>query len=505
MVDLKKNILVLLLDGCRSQSMGCYGYADRDTTPNIDALAKGGLVAQRNYSTSYCTMSSVVSMMTGVYPCLHKAANTWCYYDGKFPFLTDILRLNGYQTIGISNNIAAMSPELGFIRGYDRYYRVGKEQNWWKESKEEQRGVRKANLKTRSLRSMFKIFKKHAPELSEEVRRRSQISWYENHDMGGKKAVECFVDFLQTRDKEKPFFAYVNLPDTHHPYLVPKPYNNFWGNLNITDNLLLLMFEPGKFYDGYDLSSEEVETLREMYDMCVRYVDYLVGEILDILKQARMFENTVIVMVGDHGGMLYEKNQLYGSTCFTYEPEIRVPFIVVDHAPGRVKNVLTSGVDVFPTILDLADIQMETVWWNGKSLLQSDAGHAEVLIDYAAYPLWLKRRIKYDPEYLLRFGKTNRTLVTAEGEKFIWVDSGLYERYNLREDPTEQVNLFQGTEDDFVMLERMIQSYERLIGSRGRYLEYYPNNDIGEDFEFLPPLNIINPEFDPESIQIKAS
>src|SRR5438045_9745873 len=91
-----KNILLILLDGCRADRLGCYGYTKRNTTPNIDALAKDGIVALNNYATSFCTMPSVISMMTGMYPSVHKATATWGYYDGKYPFLTDILQNHSY-------------------------------------------------------------------------------------------------------------------------------------------------------------------------------------------------------------------------------------------------------------------------------------------------------------------------------------------------------------------------------------------------------------------------
>ena len=111
----RKNIMMVLLDGCRAKSVGCLGYRARETTPVIDRLAERGTVVERLYSTSNCTMPSVISMFTGVYPALHRATPTWGYYDGKYPYLPQILREHGYQTFFAANAIAAMSPEWGFI------------------------------------------------------------------------------------------------------------------------------------------------------------------------------------------------------------------------------------------------------------------------------------------------------------------------------------------------------------------------------------------------------
>ena len=500
---MKKNILLLLLDGCRAQSLGCYGYDVRETSPNIDALAKTGVVARRNYATSFCTMPSVVSMMTGLYPCVHKATATWGYYDGAYPFLTDILRENDYQTFGISNAIAAMSAEWGFIRGYDRYYRIGKEENWFKASKEEQRGVRKAAPGVSLKRKLYRSAKKISPGRAEAMRRKAQISHYSKNDMGGKKALEAFRMELGQLERDRPFFGYVNIPETHHPFMTVKPFSETWGKLDVTENLLKLNFNPDEFYqEDLDLTESEKTTFQLLYDSCVRYSDHLVGEIVECLKEAGLFENSVVVLLGDHGGMVFEKMQFCGASCFTYEPEIRVPFIVANLGGDTVVSDLTSVVDVFPTLLEVAGL--EDIPSHGKSILGSGAGHDEIATDYPSYPTWLMEMLMSDPAVLVKFGRTNRTLVKNDGGKLIWTSNGRHERYDLTRDPGEESDSFVGSDSDFALIERMKDFYEDLVGQAGRNLEYYPHNDIGRDGSLLPPISEINPGFDHGCIKTLA-
>jgi arylsulfatase A-like enzyme len=58
----KKNVLFVIMDGCRASSLGCYGYTRRDTSPFVDSLADKGTVVDRFYAASNCTMPSVITM-----------------------------------------------------------------------------------------------------------------------------------------------------------------------------------------------------------------------------------------------------------------------------------------------------------------------------------------------------------------------------------------------------------------------------------------------------------
>lgn len=497
----RKNILFVLLDGCRAQSLGCYGYAARATSPFIDGLADRGAVVDQAYGTSNCTMPSVVSMMTGVYPAQHRAAGTWSYYDGRFPFLTDLLRRNSYQTYYVSNTVTAMSPEWGFIRGYDRAYRVGREVNWFRDAAEIRRGVRRDPFSIRVKKDLFKLARHYVPDKAEALRRNAQLQWYREHDRGSAKAVECVGRMLSERDASRPFFMFVNLPDAHSPYLAVAPFDRAFGDLNVTPNLLDLNLVPAEFYDnGLDLSAEERATLVQMYDTCVRYVDDAVRRLHDMLEQAGVAKDTIIVLAGDHGGMTYEHRQFNGAGSFSYEPEIRVPVILSGAGvTGRIGG-LHSVVDLFPTLLELCDITIDAdPRRRGKSLLSRPEGHDRILVDYPRWPEWLNRRA--ERSFLLKFGKTFRTMIKPDGTKLIWVHDGSHEQYDLAADPQERANHYSPA-GSLPLINEMITEYEALIGPLGRRLEIYEHNDVGAGVELLPPISQVNPAFDSASVVI---
>jgi asparagine synthase (glutamine-hydrolysing) len=497
----KKNVLFVIMDGCRARSLGCYGYTRRDTSPFIDGIAAKGAVVDRFYASSNCTIPSVISMMTGVYPAQHRAAGTWSYYDGRYPFLTDLLRANGFQTFYASNTVTAMSPEWGFIRGYDRSYRAGREVNWFRDAAEQRRGVRRDPPSVQIKKDLFRLARRYFPDKAEQTRTAAQLRWYQENDRGTAKAVASVGRMLNARDRDKPFFMFVNLADTHSPYLAAEPHAGVWGRMNITKNLLDLNLVPGEMYDeGRVLDAEERATLVQMYDTCVRYIDHSVSRLASLLDEAKVSRDTIIVLLGDHGGETYEHKELNGAASFTYEPEIRVPCIISGaDGPARVGG-LRSVVDIFPTILELCGVTpMEpTENLQGRSLFGDSAGHAGVLADVPAWPRWLRDMIA-ERSYHLRYGRSFRTLVRQDGTKIIWVHDGDHEVYDLNADPGEQTNLYD-PKRSLPLLSEVEDRYAGLMGPIGRRLEIYEHTDVGPRLANLPPLAITNPGFDPDSV-----
>lgn len=493
----RPNVLMVLMDGCRAESLGCYGNR-RDASPFIDRLAADGVVAERVYATSHCTMPSVISMMTGAYPAQHGAAGTWSYYDGRFPFLPERLQGAGYQTFYASNAVTAMSPEWGFIRGYDRAYRAGREVNWFRDSAERRRGVRRERPLERLKRDMFAMARRYFPDQAEQVRRDAQVEWYRANDRGSAKAVECVGRMLAERDQDRPFFMYVNLPDTHSPYLAPRPYNDLWGPIALTPRLLSINLTPGEFYDHEEpLTADEKVVLRQMYDTCVSYIDHCVAEIYKQLDAAGVRDNTVVMLLGDHGGEAGEHRDFVGGASFAYEPEIRVPLIVSGAGKARISG-LHSVIDVYPTVLELCGVALDKDRaLPCRSVLSDSDGHDAVLADVPSWPDWLRNMVE-ERSMLLRYGHAFRALIKRDGTKTIWVADGCHERYDLVSDPGETRNLFDARTDRHLIAE-IEAAYVQLIGDAGRRLEMFDYADVGPRLAKLPPIDVVNPAFKADS------
>ena len=109
--------MVYLIDTLRADHMGCYGYP-RDTSPNLDRLAREGVLFERAYAPSSWTRATVGSLFTGLLPPGHGAQRRDQALRGDVPTLAEMLREQGYATAAFISNPNVL-PVFGFGRGFD--------------------------------------------------------------------------------------------------------------------------------------------------------------------------------------------------------------------------------------------------------------------------------------------------------------------------------------------------------------------------------------------------
>ena len=189
------NVLLIILDTVRAWSLSLYGYP-RPTTPNLDRLAKQGVVFDRAISTAPWTLPSHGSVFTGRFP--HELSADWDRpLDGTAPTLAELLRSRGYVTAGFVANTRYCIAELGLGRGFVHYEDFP------------------LSLGELVLSSSLGRFITNNPVL------RRVAGSYELLDR--KPAATINRDFLDWLDRspERPFFVFLNYFDAHEPYLPP--------------------------------------------------------------------------------------------------------------------------------------------------------------------------------------------------------------------------------------------------------------------------------------------
>ena len=113
----KLNVIFISMDAVRADHLSCYGYS-RKTTPNIDKLAKNGVLFEQAIAASYWTLTSHATMLSGVTAAKHGAQNAQTKINGSVALLPETLKANGFRTAGfVSNNF--VSDIYGFDRGFD--------------------------------------------------------------------------------------------------------------------------------------------------------------------------------------------------------------------------------------------------------------------------------------------------------------------------------------------------------------------------------------------------
>ncbi|MEI6614650.1 MAG: sulfatase, partial [Chrysiogenales bacterium] len=288
-----KNIFIFLLDGCQADHLGLYGYS-RDTAPRISEFAKDSLVFKKAFSNASYTPAAVGSIFTGLYPDHHQILGILDILDKNILTLPQFLKKSGYATSIFTAN-AHISNHSGFARSVDHYQQ-----------------------------------------------------FLQDYRFGQSyKMVESFRDWIQACPA--PGFAYLHFMEPHFPIVPPPPFLNQYKKI-ITQKKDLVIRHITR--DGRYYSPEEVQDVVDDYDSCINYVDSLFGQAIDTLKKNKRYDDSLIILLADHGEACYE----HGAWSHGYDvyPEItKVPLVIKFPASCGLKGEIGSMVQtgaIFPTI-----------------------------------------------------------------------------------------------------------------------------------------------------------
>jgi len=316
------DIFIFLLDGCQAKHLGTYGYS-RPTSPNIDRLAQDGVVFENAYANASFTRSSVATLFTGLYPETHKVRIMKQKLPRELLTLPEYLKGKRYRT-SLFTSSANVSRTMGFARGVDDYMTFIGE---WRRGSE--RGI--------------------PPAFSSWLSRRGSL----------------------------PLFSYVHYMEPHLPISPPPPYLDMFAKPGSGASAQRVIESTPKLNRVKNpLAPEEINTVIDNYDAAIAFVDGEMGKLLQSLRERGRYENSLIIILADHGESLYENRQ-WGHGNLVYEETAHVPLVVKFPAAmnlkGRVRTVVELA-DIFPTILDLFG---QKIPLDGKSLLDAATADQE--------------------------------------------------------------------------------------------------------------------------------
>jgi choline-sulfatase len=248
---------------------------------------------------------------------------------------------------------------------------------------------------------------------------RLQESNLDEMERPGNVVADLTLDWL-SKNYQKKFFLWMHLYDPHYPYRPPVPYSEQYKD---------------RPYDGE-----------------IAFADAQVGRLIEFLKNKGLYQNTLIILSGDHGESLGEHGEKTHGF-FIYNATLHVPLII--HFPGgmHAKTVanLVNLADLMPTALDVLKIQIPAQV-QGQSLLPLMSPKKE---DNA--------RSLYAETFLPRLHFNWSELRGVETKTYHFIDAPKPELYDLRKDPGETHNLFAEkkavTEEMRVRLANLIQQY----------------------------------------------
>ena len=417
----RPNVLLIVMDTTRADRLSSYGQT-RKITPNIDHLAEEGVLFEHASSTGAWTFPSHASLFTGLYTSQHGADWSHRRLDSHLTTMAELLGEHGYQTAGFSNN-AWIGRSTNFQQGFELY-----EEMW-----------SRGRLINRV--AFMAVFDK--------LRRISMHRSDHNADLTNQE-IGRWLDKIH--DANRPFFMFVNYIEPHFVYEPPEPFRSKFLQKSNRDAektfgrpLRSLKYLPPQ------LKFTEIQRgfLNDLYDGEVAYVDSKIGELMNDLRSQGLLDNTVVMIVSDHGENIGDHGLFQHQYCL-YDTLVHVPLIVryPKQLPAGIRVTKpVSLIDILPTVIELLNIQVadkERQVLAGQSLLDSlrpGSGERTLLAQYTPPHTRLERYrksgIPIDERFLTR---TLRSI--TEGQfKFIWSSDGRYELYNLREDSKESHNI----------------------------------------------------------------
>ena len=313
----KPHIYIFLVDGCQASHLGVYKY-HRDTSPNVDRLAKDAVVFDNAYTNATFTRSSVATIFTGFYPNRHKLRILTNRLPKGLFMLPEFLKNTGYKT-ALLTEAGNISQFFGFAQGIDNYR---------------------------------KVFRK----------------WYDPRYLKNN-VYRFFTEWLETAG---PLFTYVHFRAPHLPITPPPPFLDIFKKNKTGLDRERLIYR----LDEHAYTPAEVQDIVDDYDSAILYVDNEVGKLLQALKSKGLYDPSFIIFTSDHGEALYE-HKCWGHGKTVYDEASRVPLIVKFPADmklgGRVETIVQLA-DIFPTFAALFG---EKRYFDGRNLLESIASQKE--------------------------------------------------------------------------------------------------------------------------------
>ncbi|WP_139957018.1 sulfatase [Flavicella sediminum] len=442
----KPNVLLIMVDDMNDW-VGAFGGHPQAITPNMDQLAARSIVFKNASCSAALCNPSRTSMLTGYQPFTTGVYGNIEVFRKMKGFentitLPQYFAKNGYKTAAsgkIFHNPrgTAKEPKEGSDPGsFQQENKVGLGVPYPKERFVHGLNFKRAGVKGSKTRS----FDWGPVETTDE----------ETNDW---KSADYAAKFLQEKH-EKPFFLACGIFRPHLPLYAPKKYFDLFDEENIELPTVLKndLQDVGKIGAKWTGKGLHAEILRNNkwksavrgYLASLAFADACVGHLLDNLEKSKYKENTIIVLMGDHGWHLGEKEHWSKQTL--WEESAKTPLIIFDPSKGEkgVSLRTVSLIDIYPTLIDLCGLPKKN---------DLDGNSFENLI---ANP-----KGKWSHSALTTKGEGNYTL-RDENYRYILYADGFEELYDHKVDPMEWKNIASNSKNKSI-LERFRKELKSLV------------------------------------------
>jgi arylsulfatase A-like enzyme len=311
-----RNTVLIILDAARADHFSSYGYW-RPTTPNLDKFAEEAVLFTDAYSEALTTRASMGTLFTGFPLTVLSLHSITSQIPEELTTLAQMFQKKMIKTTGFAG-VGNVSSSFGFGRGFDQYFELYREEEFYRKSQE------------------------YLPYV---------LPWLESN-------------------KDNRFFLYVHFKEPHAAYSPLPPFKGMFTGAYEESVDLSVHLNP----IADTLTDGQIEFIRAGYDENLASVDSVVGEILEKMRSLGILDQSIVIVTADHGELLGEKDSIFGHGGYFGEGGMHIPLFIrfpksqgIEY-PAQV-HALVKTSDLLATLADIHDFDLQNDLILGESLL----------------------------------------------------------------------------------------------------------------------------------------
>lgn len=349
------NVAVIVLDTLRKDKISVYND-DVDFTNNIQEFSKNSTVYTEAVSQGPWTLPSISSILTGEYPWKHGANQETLYLENNFKQLPEIFSEKGYKTGAYSQN-PWISKSSGLNRGFEQLenYLPG----MVKKAEESERIDLKKLMDKAGW--FINFWFEHFGRGYKSIKKIQEKLFGKKEGEETRKVFDDSLKFIEESNED--FFLFMNLMTVHYPKEPPKKYRE--KHLNQPEKELE---EELSHETENGLENVNVDRVNSAYNACTDYLDDEFGRFINKLEDQDELEDTLIVVLSDHGENLGE-DQRVGHSFSVSNSLIEVPLIIKQ--PEQEKTTVENQVELkelykaIPKMVEGEELELGTEYAKG--------------------------------------------------------------------------------------------------------------------------------------------
>lgn len=364
------NIICVSIDSVRAESCS-FLDAEKRTTPFLSRLSESSTVYESAITPSLWTLPVHTSIFTGLFPPEHGVV-TGSERLGNQPTFAEQLHEAGYTTEAFYSNGWLDTADI--LRGFQSSNRGPEKKSGQSSTPTIKRRISN-RIKSISpklqgvVENTYTHYNQNRVKEACTLYRRWRLAETESSGRsatGNNAAIDTAIARAETNEIEEPFCWFTHLGGAHWPYKPPSPHHAIFTDRSVPELVKNAVYWQERVYGSgtnrlraivgeIDPPATETETFLNLYRGGIRYCDTLIRRLVESLKSAGVWDDTVFIVFGDHGDAFGEMG-VFGHHFSMDESLIRVPLLIRDPTsripPDRVSEPV-SLLDIYPTVLRL--------------------------------------------------------------------------------------------------------------------------------------------------------